>query len=349
MQRKSFKLADLAAMTHSKLIGNPEHIITSVADLDSAKNEDASFLANPRYEQAMRKSQAGVIFINSQTPVPEGRNFLITDNPSLSFQKVVEVFYDPTFDESGFKGIHPTAVIHPTAKIGKDVSIGPHSVIDKQVTIGDRTVIQANCFIGPGVEIGTDCLLHPHAVVRERCILGNRVTLQPGAIIGSCGFGYIADKAGHHKKLNQIGYVILEDDVEIGANATIDRARFKTTRIGRGSKIDNLVQIGHGVQIGEDNIIVAQTGIAGSTETGRHVIIAGQVAINGHIKLADRVTISACSGVSKSLPEGKYGGVPAVPIAEYNRNSVHLRNIEAYIQEIKEIKARLATLESENS
>jgi UDP-3-O-[3-hydroxymyristoyl] glucosamine N-acyltransferase len=349
MQPKSFTLADLAKLTQSRLVGNSELVITNVADLESARQEDASFLANSRYEKAMQKSQAGVIFVNPQTTLHKDKNFLITDNPSLAFQKVVEVFYDSSLDESGFIGIHPTAVIHASAKIGHNVIIGPYVVIDKQVIIKDNTVIHAHCAISPGVEIGENCLLHANVVLRERSVLGNRVILQPGVVIGSCGFGYILDHQGRHKKLNQIGYVLIEDDVEIGANTTIDRARFKTTRISRGSKIDNLVQIAHGVCIGQDNIIIAQTGIAGSTETGKYVIIAGQVAVNGHIKLADGVMVSAKSGVSKPLTEagGKYGGIPARPIKEYNRTHVHLRNIETYVNEIKNLQERLAALENQ--
>lgn len=343
---KKFTLAELAQITNSKLIGDSKLCITNVADLESARGEDASFLGNPRYEQAMRKSQAGVIFVHSGNLAIEGRNFLINENPSRAFQQTMELFVDKDAGISGFQGIHPSAIIHETAKIGKQVSIGPHVVIDKDVVIGDRTVIQASCSIGPSSKIGEDCFLHPHVVIRELCILGNRVILQPGVIIGSCGFGYTPDSAGRHIKLNQIGSVVLEDDVEIGANSTIDRARFKDTRIGKGTKIDNLVQIAHGVKVGEHNIIVAQSGIAGSTETGRHVMIGGQVAVNGHIKLADGVMISAKSGVSKSLTEaGKYGGVPVTPLSEYNRNSVYLRNIESFIDEIKTLKRRLEELE----
>lgn len=197
-----------------------------------------------------------------------------------------------------------------------------------------------------GATIGSDCHLYPNAIVRERCQIGNRVILQPGAVIGSCGFGYTTDNRGRHSKLNQVGIVIIEDDVEIGANTTIDRSRFKATVIGRGTKIDNLVQIAHGVVIGQDNIIVSQTGIAGSTRTGNWVIIGGQVAITGHITIADRVMIAARTGISKSITEaGKYGGLPAVPLKEHQRHSVYLRNIEKYVKEIKELQDRLFELE----
>ena len=182
--------------------------------------------------------------------------------------------------------------------------------------------------------------------IRERCRVGDRVILQPGVVIGGCGFGYLTNAQGKHAKLAQVGTVIIEDDVEIGANTTVDRARFKSTRIGKGSKIDNLVQIAHGVQVGTDNIIVAQTGIAGSTELDRNVTIGGQVAIAGHLHIGAGTMIAGRSGVTKSLsPGGKYGGVPARPIVEHNRNSVHLSNIEEYIERIKQLEKRLEQFE----
>ena len=347
MHKKAFTLEELATYTNSQLVGNPQHTITSVADLESAGAEDASFLSNPKYENAMRKSAAGVVFISPHVPVLEGRNFLITESPSRAFQKILETFYSTSQEFSGFTGIHPTAVIHETAVIGEGVTIGPHAVIDKNVTIGSHTFIGSQCYIGPFTIVGDHCILHPRVTIRERCQIGNRVILQPGTIIGSCGFGFTPDQTGRHIKLNQIGNVIVEDDVEIGANTTVDRSRFQATRIRRGSKIDNLVQIGHGVVVGEDNLIIAQTGIAGSTTLGKNVILAGQVAVAGHISLADGVIVSARTGVSKSLTQsGKYGGVPAFPLAEYNRNSVYLRNIETYVAMIKDLQSRVEALEN---
>lgn len=348
MQKRTFTLAELAELTHSKLVGDPNTIIHAVADLETATPKEISFLGNPRYRQAMLSSQAGAVFVDPSCTLPEGRNFLVTPTPLLAFQLVAETFFDALHHETtGFTGIHPTAVIHPSAKLGANVTIGPHVIIDKDVRIGDRTVLTAAVYVGAGVIIGSDCVIYPHVVIREFCQLGDRVTLQPGAVIGSCGFGYTQDKRGRHLKLRQIGNVVLEDDVEIGANTTIDRAHFATTRIKRGSKIDNLVQIAHNVTVGEDNIIVAQTGIAGSTETGQHVMMGGQVAVDGHLKIASGVMIAARSGVSKSFTTaGKYGGVPAFPLHEYNRNSVYLRNIETYINQIKALEERLDALEN---
>lgn len=349
MKEKTFTLEELATLTNSRLVGDAAHLIHNVADLESAGVLDASFLANPIYDKAMRASTAGVVFVSPATELVPGRNFLVTQDPSRAFQTAVEAFFgDDAQVFSGFKGIHPSAVIHETAKLGQNVVVGPLTVIDQDATIGDNTIIGAGCYIGFRSTIGNDSFLHPRAVVRERCKIGDRVIIQPGAIIGSCGFGYTTDSQGRHNKLNQIGIVVIENDVEIGANTTIDRSRFKETLIGQGSKIDNLVQIGHGVTIGAHNIIVAQTGIAGSTKTGKYVVIAGQTAIAGHLSIADKTTIAGKSGVSKSIIEsGKYGGIPVMPIHEYNRNAVFLRKIETYIEQIKILQDRVRKLEKQ--
>ncbi len=298
--KKSFDLETLAKLTNCQLIGNPNHLIFGVADLETATSQEASFLSNSRYQQAAVNSRAGVIFIDSQTSLLEKKNYLISDQPSRAFQQLIEIFHPPREAPSAFKGIHPSAIIHETAFLAENVTIGPHAVVEEGVKIGTGTFIGAGTYIGIDTIIGSFCLIHPHVVIREGCQIGHHVVIQPGAIIGSCGFGYTVDKQGKHIKLNQVGNVIIEDDVEIGANTTIDRARFKSTRIEQGSKIDNLVQLGHSVNIGPHNIIIAQTGIAGSTSTGRHVILAGHVAVAGHLHLDEGVIVAGKSGVSKS-------------------------------------------------
>lgn len=338
-------LKEIVEITGTTLAGNPQFLIYNVADLESATQEDISFLSNPRYHQAMLHSKAGAIFVHSSNNLPENKNYLLASDPSLAFQKLIDHLFKDKKQLTGFSGVHPTAVIHPTALLGKDVTIGPHTVIDQNVTVGEGTLIQAGCYIGPSVKIGKNCLLHPHVTVREHCTLGDRVILQPGAVIGSCGFGYITDKTGKHLKLDQVGNVTLEDDVEIGANTTIDRSRFKTTRIDRGTKIDNQVQIGHGVTIGEGNIIVAQAGISGSSATGRFVVIGGQVGIAGHLKIGDQVQIAAKSGVSKDLVKGNYGGVPAIPFDEHQRQNVRIRHLCRTEEKLKSLEKRIKHLE----
>lgn len=341
---KAFTLSDLAAKTSARLVGDPAYIISGVDTLEEATPQDVSFLANSRYREAMKHSQAGVICVDHQTPLIEGKNYLISDNPSLAFQAIAALLLS-SHKKSGFQGIHPTAVIHPTAQIGQNVTIGPYAAIDQGVVIGAGTYIGPHVSIGSDVVIGENCILHPSSVVREQCRLGNRVILQPGAVIGSCGFGYIPDARGCYQKLEQLGIVVLEDDVEIGANTTIDRSRFKKTVIGKGSKIDNLCQIAHNVQIGPHNAIAAQTGIAGSSKTGRHVMMGGQVGIVGHVELDDEVMIATRGGVSKSLKKGKYRGSPAMPINEYHRQEVHVRKLEEYVARLKELEKQIAALE----
>jgi len=338
----SYTLQELAKRLQVELEGDANHVISGVADLESATSHEVSFLGNMNYESKMRESKAGCIVMQPTIERPKGGNYLLAADPTRTFQELIELFLQNVPKYSYFEGIHPTAVIHPRAKVSESAQIGPYVVIDADVLIGDRTFIGPHTCIGPKTSVGSDCVIHANVTVREDCVIGNRVVIQPGAIIGSCGFGFTTDAKGHHTKLNQLGRVSIGDDVEIGANTTIDRARFQTTEIGKGTKIDNLVQIGHQVKVGPHNLIVAQTGIAGSTETGTNVVLAGQVAVNGHIKLASGVIVTARSGVSKSLLKaGKYGGVPAMPLAEYNKLAVHLLNLPALTQEVKAIRKEL--------
>ena len=337
-----YTLSELSVLCGAQLIGDPDLCLSGVNTLEEAIPSDLSFLANPRYSEAMKKSGAGAICVSFQTPPIEGKNFLLSPDPSRTFQQAIELFLPSA--SSGFSGIHSSAVVHPSAQIAAHVSIGPHAVIDRNAKIGPNTHIGPNVSIGFEVEIGAECQIHPNCTIRERCRMGNRVILQPGVVIGSCGFGYTPDPSGRHKKLEQLGIVILEDDVEIGANTTIDRSRFKATLIRRGTKIDNLVQIAHNVEIGEDNLIAAQTGVAGSAKTGRSVMLGGQVGVVGHVELDDHVLIATRGGVSKSLKSGKYRGSPALPIAEYHRQEVHVRKLEEYVKRLKALETQLATL-----
>jgi UDP-3-O-[3-hydroxymyristoyl] glucosamine N-acyltransferase len=335
-------LQELATLTDSKLIGDPAHVITGVEDLESASLTEASFLANPRYRSLLATTNAGVICIDPSTPRIDEKNYLLSSSPTATFQKLIELFGKDKLPSTGFTGIHPTAVIHPSATIAPDAAIGPHAVIDAGCTIGAKTIIGPHVVLCAGASIGIACHLHPHCTVREGCILGDRVVLQPGAVIGSCGFGYSTDAHGKHQKQEQMGIVILEDDVEIGANTTIDRARFKETRISRGTKIDNLVQIGHNVTIGPHNLIVSQTGISGSVKTGKYVIVGGQTGIVGHLEIADGAMFAARSGIKKSIKTaGKFGGNPAIPLAEHQRDQVYLKNIRELASKLRELEAKL--------
>lgn len=345
MPANRFTLAELAGRLGVELIGDPTHVISGASSLDRATETDASFLANLRYQEAMRESSAGVICIHRQMPMISGKNYFLSDDPSRVFQQIVELFFSPQ-RTTAFTGVHPTAVIDPGAKLGSGVVVEPYCVIDANAQIGDRTRIGAHSFIGAEVEIGADCRIHPSCTIRERCRIGQRVILQSGAIIGSCGFGYTTDKNGRHQKLEQLGIVVIEDDVEIGANTTIDRSRFDMTIIRRGTKIDNLVQIAHNVEIGADNLIAAQTGVAGSAKTGHHVMLGGQVGVLGHVVIDDMTMIATRGGVSKSIKSGKYRGSPAIPLNDYNRQEVHIRKLEEYVNRIKQLEAKIAALEN---
>lgn len=353
MKKMEFTLAELGSITQSEVVGDPNFKVTGYADLEAAKETDISFLSKPkysntRYTTAMKKSSAGAIFIAPSVEAPSGKNYLLNEDPSFAFQKTIEAMRGGSLLRTYFNSIHPTAVIHETVAIGKNAAIGPYAVIDAYVSIGDDCFIGSGVYIGPHCTLGNHCVLQPHVTLREWCELGNFVTIQPSTVLGSCGFGYSTDAKGEHTRISQIGKVVVEDHVEIGANTTVDRARFTETRIGQGTKVDSGVVIGHNVKVGRHNLICGQVGIAGSARTGNHVVIAGQVGIDGHLHIKDGAMISAKSGVTKSLDKGKYGGYPAEPLEDLNRNNVLIRNLKHTVAKVKELDERCKALEETN-
>ncbi|MCH9610853.1 MAG: UDP-3-O-acylglucosamine N-acyltransferase [Chlamydiales bacterium] len=329
---KSLTLKQLSELTGAELHGDPTRQIYGVEDLEAAEVEHAAFVENKRYARKSASSKAGVIFTN----IPLERDHLLHPQPSFAFQKAVEFFCEQP--KSGFVGIHPTAIVEG-ATVGEGVTIGPFCVLDRGAIIADHTVLGPHVTVGADSKVGAFCHIHANATIREGCTLEERVVVQPGAVIGSCGFGFVTDQKGHHQKLKQLGTVIVESDVEIGANTTIDRARFKETRIKRGTKIDNLVQIAHQVELGEDNVIVAQVGIAGSTKTGRHVVLGGQTGVAGHIEITDGVQVAACSAVSKTLKEsGTYYGTPAMIDHEFKEHFMALRGLKRLLKRVKALE-----------
>jgi UDP-3-O-[3-hydroxymyristoyl] glucosamine N-acyltransferase len=259
-------------------------------------------------------------------------------DPAAAFAQILPLFTpQPIVREPG---IHPTAIISTDSEIGEGCSIGAHVVIEAGVKIGTRSIIEAQCFIGQQTSLGEDCHLHPQVTVRERCRIGNRVTLQCGVVIGADGFGY-EFRDGKQQKIPQTGTVQIDDDVEIGANSAVDRARFGRTWIQRGTKIDNLVQIGHNVTIGEHCILCAQVGISGSTRIGNYVTLAGKVGLSGHIEIGDQVMIGAMSGLAKNVPPKTIMfGAPAQPIREYKENYALLKNIRKLYNRVKALEAK---------
>jgi UDP-3-O-[3-hydroxymyristoyl] glucosamine N-acyltransferase len=312
------KLGELAQQLGAECRGRPDTEIMDVAGIEEAGPEHVTFVANPKYAGLARKTQAGAVLVDHNFPEIQTPTLRIK-NPYLAFARAIEIFHPPP---AYVPGIHSTAVIHPTAKVGREASIGAYVVIGENCVIGDYATILPHVVIYPNVCIGDHFLAHAHSIVRENCRLGDRVILQNGVIVGSDGYGFAKDNVGKWHKIVQSGPTIVEDDVEIQANSCIDRASVGETRIGRGTKIDNLVQVGHGSSIGENTLLCAQVGLAGSTHIGRDAILAGQVGVAGHCHIGDRVIITAQSGVGGDIEAGKIiSGSPAYDNRQWLRVS----------------------------
>ncbi|MBU2251540.1 MAG: UDP-3-O-(3-hydroxymyristoyl)glucosamine N-acyltransferase, partial [Candidatus Omnitrophica bacterium] len=311
-----FTLRQIADLVNGELTGSPDLVITGISGIKEAKEGDITFLANSKYVSLIQDTEASAV-ITSREPLSTKKPLIKTDNPSMAFTAVVELLLPGSLTHP--EGIHPTAVISKDAVLAEGVSVGAYAVIEKGVTIGKGTTIYSGCYIGQEAKIGKSCLIYPQVSLMNRVVVNDRVIIHPGAVIGSDGFGFV-QVCGSQRKIPQIGTVLIEDDVEIGANVTIDRARFDKTIIGRGTKIDNLVQIAHNVVTGENCIIVAQAGISGSTIIGKDVILAGQAGLVGHIRIGDKAIVAAQAGVTKSVPAGvKVSGYPAKPHNEAKR------------------------------
>jgi UDP-3-O-[3-hydroxymyristoyl] glucosamine N-acyltransferase len=333
---RPFSLAEIQQVIGGEIVGNRDLLIFGVAGLEEAGAQELSFLANPRYASHLAKTAAGAVIIPPDASLPPSGNAIKHENPSLAFQKLIEAYKKTLPPMSHFKGIHPLAFVAEGVALGLNVTISPFAVIEKGAKIGDGTFVGSHTYVGPQATVGKECWIHPHVTLREGVIVGDRVILQPGAVIGSCGFGYLTDGEGKHKKLDQLGNVTLGDDVEIGANTTIDRARFATTDIGAGTKVDNLVQIAHNVWIGKHCILVSGTAVAGSSKLEDHVILMGRVAVNGHLTIVSQTRVAACGVVQKTIREsGDYGGFPLVPIKTFHRNYVVAKELGKRIQDLE--------------
>ncbi len=333
----------VAAAVGGQLHGDPDVEVTGIAGLAEAKVGDLSFLANPKYAPHLATTQAAAVLVAQAT---EGIKTvqIVVANPDFAFAQLVARFGPKPLHPP--VGIHPTAVIGDQVRLGKDVAIGPYVIIGAGASLGDGCILYGHTSVGGEAQLGEGCILFSHSSVRERCRLGNRVILQPGAVVGSDGFGY-ALLDGKHQKIPQVGIVVVEDDVEIGANSTIDRARFGRTRIGSGTKIDNLVQVAHNVEIGAHCILVAQVGIAGSTKLGNYVTLGGQAGITGHITIGDQASVTAQSGVSKSVPpKTVVRGSPAQEIRIAQAQEVNVRRLGGALQTVRSLEARIADLEA---
>jgi UDP-3-O-[3-hydroxymyristoyl] glucosamine N-acyltransferase len=325
-------------MSGGELVGDPALKITSAASLAEAVPGEISFFADRKYVALLRKTQASAIFVPPDFAESMSAAQIRVSNPAKAFEQLVlKLAPKPITFASG---IHPSAIVDPSAQLGERVSIQPHVVIEAGAKIGDNTTIGAGSYIGHETVIGSSCLIYPRVTIRERSHIGSRVIIHSGAVIGADGFGFeVVD--GRQQKIQQFGIVQIDDDVEIGANTTVDRARFGRTWIQQGVKIDNLVQIAHNVIIGKNSVIVAQTGISGSTRVGERVTMAGQVGIVGHVEIADGSIIAAQSGISKSVPGGVWFGYPAVPIAEAKQQIAWIHRLGKLFERVKAIEKKL--------
>jgi UDP-3-O-[3-hydroxymyristoyl] glucosamine N-acyltransferase len=334
----SFTLKALANVSDGELIGDPMLKITGAASLGEAAQGEISFFTDRKYIGLLRKTRASAIFVPLDFAEPINAAQIRVFNPTKSFEKVLLKFAPKPVTFAA--GVHPSAVVDASAQLGQRVSIQPLAVIEAGARIGDDTIIGAGSYVGHETVIGSASHIYPHVTIRERSRVGSRVIIHSGAVIGADGFGFeMVD--GRQQKIPQLGIVQIDDDVEIGANTTVDRARFGRTWIQQGVKIDNLVQIAHNVVIGKNSVIAAQTGISGSTRVGERVMMGGQVGITGHVEIGDGTAIGAQSGISKSTPGGVWFGSPAVPLAEAKQQIAWIRRLGKLVARVKEIEKKL--------
>lgn len=340
-------VAQIAELLRAEVIGDASVRIHNVRGVNEAEPGDLTFVIDPKYVGALANTRASAVLIRADIQVTTAVPQIRVNNPREAFQTLTQALAPPPLTFA--PGVHTSAIVAPDAVLGRNVSVQPCAVIEAGATIGDNCIIGAHAYIGAYVTLGADCFLHPRVTIRERCTIGNRVQLHPGVVIGSDGFGY-EQVNGKNVKIPQIGTVVIEDDVEIGANTTIDRARFDRTIIRRGTKIDNLVQIAHNCDVGEDSIICGQVGLSGSAKVGNHVIMAGQSGMVGHIKIHDNIIVGAQCGVTKDLEKpGFYIGSPATPHMTYKkRESVVVRLPEIY-RKLRALEKRVAELLGRNS
>ncbi|MDP8230425.1 MAG: UDP-3-O-(3-hydroxymyristoyl)glucosamine N-acyltransferase [Candidatus Gorgyraea atricola] len=330
-------LTEIAAIVDGEIVGDEKTVVTGICGIKEAQKGDLTFIANSRYLSLMNQTKASAI-ITSRDVKSAPKPIVRTENPSIAFAKMVSLMAPNEVKKP--KGIHPTAVIGEKVRIGRNVAIQAYVVIEDNVEIKDSTILYAGAYVGHHAKIGKNCKIYPYVIIRERVEINDRVIIHGGTVIGSDGFGFSTVK-GVHQRIPQIGTVVIEDDVEIGANVTIDRARFEKTIIKKGTKIDNLVQIAHNVIVGEHSIIVSQSGISGSAVIGNNVTLAGQAGVIGHVTVGDNVVIAARAGVTKSIPSNAcVSGYPAKPHTVAKR-------INACVQNLPDLYKKVRALEEE--
>jgi len=338
------RLSELAARLDCTLEGNGDIDITRVTTLEAAGSGDLTFFANPKYADALKRTQASAV-IASPSVTGLACAVLRAGDPYLTFARALGLFADPWHPPAG---IHPLALVESGAVVAADASIGPFAFVGEGARIGARTVVHPHVSVGRFAEIGEDCVLHPQVSVRERVTIGSRVVLQNGAVIGADGYGFARRPDGSHEKIPQNGGVVIEDDVEIGANATVDRPAVGETRIGAGSKIDNLVQVAHGVRIGRNVLLAAQVGIAGSSVIEDQVTLAGQVGVAGHLTVGKGTIATAQTGIPNSVEPGAFvSGYPAIPNRDWLKASAVFRKLPELRKLVSDLERRIEELEAE--
>lgn len=334
------KLSDIADLVNGSVIGNGSIEITGVAGIDTAGENDITFAVPPHLDSAAQTKAGAVIIPDTVTEF--SKPAIRVANPRMAFTKLLETF---TPQVPILRGVHKTAVVGEGVKLGKNVAVMALAVIADNTSIGDNTIIYPHTYIGHNTVIGSDTLIYPNVTIRENCAIGDRVIIHSGTVIGSDGFGFVTEK-GEHQKVPQVGNVIIENDVEIGANVTIDRATTSSTIVKRGTKIDNLVHLAHNVVLGENCLLVAQTGIAGSVKTGRNVTFAGQSGSAGHITIGDNCTFAARSAPIGNIPSGSFcAGFPARPHREWVKAEASLYKVPELIKRIRALEKKFAEIE----
>jgi UDP-3-O-[3-hydroxymyristoyl] glucosamine N-acyltransferase len=338
-------LRELADQLGCTLRGDGAIEVVRVAGIEDSGPGDLTFVANPRYAKRLATTRASAVIVSPETDT--ALPSLLSANPYLAFARAVALLHP---DALPGPGVHPLAVVDASAELGEGVHVGPLAVVGPRVKIGARSVVHAHAVLYPEVVIGRDCLVHSGVQVRERCRLGDRVILQNGAVIGADGFGFARDDEGRYHKIPQRGIVVIEDDVEVGALCAIDRAALGETRVGRGTKIDNLVQVGHSVTIGRDTVLAGQVGIAGSTRVGDRVTLAGQVGVAGHLSIGDGVVATAQTGIPSSVEAGTVvSGYPAIDNREWLKASAVFARLPELQKRVRELERKLADLEERGS
>ena len=338
----AYRLAELAELVGGRIEGDPEHVVEAIRTLDAAGPRDLSFLTHPRYRAQALASAAGALLVGRDFP-PElqsdERHLLVADEPSLALAKLMERLGQAA--EPPEPGVHPTAVVAPGVVVDPTAHVGPYAVLGAGSRIGAGAVVHALVVVGRDCAVGERAVLHPHAVLYDRTEVGPGSVVHAGAVLGSDGFGY-ATHGGVHHKVPQLGRVVVEEDVEIGANSTIDRATHGETRIGAGSKIDNLVQVGHNVQVGKHCILCGQAGIAGRAHLGDYVVLAGQAGVSGHIELGKGAQVAAKSAALGPVPAGgKVAGIPAVDLRRWKRQIVLLNRLEEMSRRLRALERKV--------